>query len=141
MMRPSPAHTRTRTLQGRLGTHQDGSSSVRSTGRHADEVIPDLRQNGDEEKFEGDYSDELKRLETFVKGDFTDNDYDLEMSEDGVERAEVSPAAERLYGGSGRFQIYGREQRGSATMSTDLLAEIESRSFDAKPVKEMAIPD
>ena len=140
MMRPSPAHTRTRTLQGRLGTHQDGSSSVRSTGRHADEVIPDLRQNGDEEKFEGDYSDELKRLETFVKGEFTDNDYDLEMSEDGDERAEISPAAERLSGGADRFQIYGREQRGSATMSTDMLAEIESRSFDANPVKEMATP-
>ena len=141
MMRPSPAHTRTRTLQGRLGTRQDGSTSgVRSTGRHADEVITDLRQNGDEEKFEGDYSDELKRLETFVKGEFTDNDYDLEMSEDGDERAEVSPADERLYGGEDRFQIYGREQRGSATMSTEMLAEIESRSFDANPVKEMATP-
>ena len=77
------ARIRSRTLHPRIGTHQDGSSSVRSTGRHADEVIPDLRQNGDEEKFEGDYSDELKRLETFVKGEFTDNDYDLEMSEDG----------------------------------------------------------
>jgi len=86
-------------------------SDLLTTGRHADEVIPDLRQNGDEEKFEGDSSDERKRLETFVKGEFTDNDYDLEMSEDGDERAEVSPAAERLYGGSDRFQIYGREQR------------------------------
>ena len=140
MMRPSPAHTRTRTLQERLGISQDGSSGVRSTGRHAEEVITDLRQNGDEENEEDDYFNELSSPEIIKRDDFCDNDYDLDLSEDGVERAEVTPAAERLSGGADRFQIYGREQRGSATMSTDMIAEIESRSFDAKPVKEMAIP-
>ena len=139
-MRPSPAHTRTRTLQGRLGTHQDGSTGVRSTGRHAEEVITDLRQNGDEENEEDDYFNELSSPEIIKRDDFCDNDYDLDLSEDDVERAEITPAAERLSGGADRFQIYGREQRGSATKSTDMIAEIESRSFDAKPVKEMAIP-
>ena len=140
IMRPSPARTRTRTLQERLGIQQNGSTGVRSTGRHADEVIPDQRLNVDEDNVEDDYFNELSSPEIIERDNFCDNDYDLDLSEDGDERAEVTPAAERLSGGADRFQIYGREQRGSATMSTDMLAEIESRSFEANPVKEMATP-
>ena len=59
MMRQSPAHTRMRTLQERLGTQQNGSTGVRSTGRHAEEVNPDQQQNGDEDNVEDDYFNEL----------------------------------------------------------------------------------
>ena len=79
-------------------THQNGSTSVRSSGLRAEEPIPDQRLNVDEENIEGDYSDELKKLETFVKEDFVDNDYDLELSEDDDERAVTTPAVERLLG-------------------------------------------
>ena len=78
MMRQSPAHTRTRTLQERLGTQQDGSSGVRSTGRHAEEVNPDQRQNGDEDNVEDDYFNELSSPEIIKRDNFCDNDYDVD---------------------------------------------------------------
>ena len=118
-MQPTLAHTRARTLQGRLGTQQNGSTSVRSSGRLAEELIPDQRHNV--ENIEGDYSDELRRLETFMNDDSVDNDYDLEMSEDDDEHAVTTPAAERLSGGEDGFQTYGREQRRSTTNTTDML--------------------
>ena len=140
MMRPSPAHTRTRTLQGRLGTRQDGSSGVRSTGRHAEEVIPDLRQNGDEDNEENDYFNELRSPEIIKKGHLCDDDYDLEYDSDVDKVPETTPAAERLLGGADSFQNYMREQRESTTRSSDILAEIEPRPFETIPVKEMATP-
>ena len=66
-MKPTTALTRARTLQERLGNRQDGSSGVRSTGRHAEEVITDLRQNGDEEVEENDYFNELRSPEIITK--------------------------------------------------------------------------
>ena len=81
IMQPTPAHTRARTLQERLGTQQNGSTSVRSSGRLAVELIPDQRENVDEANFEGEYSDEMRRLGTFMDDDFYENDYELEMCE------------------------------------------------------------
>ena len=52
----------------------------------------------------GDYSDELKKLETFVNDDFLDNDYDLELGEDDDERAVTTPAADRSFGGTESFK-------------------------------------
>ena len=111
-MQPTPAHTRARTLQGRLGTQQNGSTSVRSSGRLAEELIPDQRYNV--ENVEGDYSDELRRLETFMNEDSVDNDYDLEMGEDDDEHAVTTPAAERLFGGEDGFQTYAIWARAAA---------------------------
>ena len=63
-MQPSPAHTRTRTLQERLGiprTYQNGSTGVRSVGRHAGELNPAAHQHdGIEEIEEDDYFNELR---------------------------------------------------------------------------------
>jgi hypothetical protein len=137
-MRPSPAHTRTRTLQGRLGTRQDGSASVRSRGRFAEELIPDLRQDGDEDNEENDYFNELRSPEIIKKGHLCDDDYDLEYDSDVDKVPETTPAAERLLGGADSFQNYMREQRESTTRSSDILAEIEPRPFETIPTKEMA---
>ena len=119
-MQPSPARTRARTLQGRSGSDQNGSTSIRSSVLRAEEPIPDQRLNVDEENVEGDYSDELKRLETFMNDDFLDTDYNLELGEDDYERAVTTPVAERLLGGADSFQKYGREQRESTTSITDM---------------------
>ena len=139
-MRSSPAHTRMRTLHDLLGNHQDGSTEVRSTGRRAEEVIPDQRQNGDEEKAEDDYFNELSSPELVVKDDFVDNDYDLKYDSDVDKIPVITPAAERLFGGADSFQTYMREQRESTTRSSDRLAEIEPRAFDTIPIKEVATP-
>jgi hypothetical protein len=140
MMRPSPAHTRTRTLQERLGIQQDGSSGVRSTGRHAEEVITDLRQNGDEEDEEDDYFNELSSPEIIKKDDFCDNDYDVDYDTDDDEVPVANPSAERKFGDDGDFQSYVREQRGYPSMDPNRVPKIKSRSFVSIPVKEMATP-
>ena len=77
-MKPTTALTRARTLQKRLGNQQNGSASVRSRGRFAEELIPDLRQNGDEDNEEDNYFNELRSPEIIKKGHFCDDDYDLE---------------------------------------------------------------
>ena len=140
MMRSSPAHTRTRTLQERLGIRQDGSASVRSRGRFAEELIPDLRQDGDEDNEENDYFNELRSPEIIKKGHLCDDDYDLEYDSDVDKVPETTPAAERLLGGADSFQNYMREQRESTTRSADMLAGIEPRPFETIPIKEMATP-
>ena len=139
-MRPSPAHTRTRTLQERLGIQQDGSSGVRSTGRHAEEVITDLRQNGDEENEEDDYFNELSSPEIIKRDDFCDNDYDVDYDTDDDEVPVANPSAERQFGDDGDFQSYVREQRGYPSMDPNRVPKIKSRSFESIPVKEMATP-
>ena len=93
------AYTRARTLQERLGTHQNGSTSVRSTGRLAEEPHPVHRPAGDEEHLEGDYFDELRSSEIIMNDDVCINDYDLDMSDDVDELPITSPAAERPFGG------------------------------------------
>ena len=114
--------------------------SVRSTGRRAEEVISDQQQNGDEEKAEDDYFNELSSPELVVKDDFVDNDYDLKYDSDVDKIPVTTPAAERLLGGADSFQTYMREQRESTTRSSDRLAEIETRAFDTIPIKEVATP-
>ena len=102
-MRPSPAHTRTRTLQERLGIQQNGSSGVRSIGRLAEEVITDLRQNGDEENEEDDYFNELSSPEIIKRDDFCDNDYDVDYDIDDDEVPVANPSAERQFGDDGEL--------------------------------------
>ena len=137
-MKPTTALTRARTLQERLGNQQNGSASVRSRGRFAEELIPDLRQNGDEDNEEDDYFNELRSPEIIKKGHLCDDDYDLEYDSDVDKVPETTPAAERLLGGADSFQNYMREQRESTTRSSDILAEIEPRPFETIPTKEMA---
>ena len=107
---------------------------------HVVEVIPDQQQNGDEEKAEDDYFNELSSPELVVKDDFVDNDYDLKYDSDVDKIPVTTPAAERLSGGADSFQTYMREQRESTTRSSDRLAEIEPRTFDTIPIKEVATP-
>jgi hypothetical protein len=87
------------------------------------ELIPDQRQNVDEDVFESDYSGELRRLETLNNNDFDMDDYDLEASEDVNEHPVTTLAAERLFGGEDNFQTYVREQQESMTNITDTLPE------------------
>ena len=129
-----------RTLHDLLGNHQDGSTEVRSTGRRAEEVISDQQQNGDEEKAEDDYFNELSSPELVVKDDFVDNDYDLKYDSEVDKIPVTTPAAERLSGGADSLLTYMREQRESTTRSSDRLAEIEPRTFDTIPIKEVATP-
>jgi hypothetical protein len=140
MMRSSPAHTRTRTLQERLGIQQNGSSGVRSVGRLAEEVITDLRQNGDEENEEDDYFNELSSPEIIKRDDFCDDDYDVDYDIDDDEVPVANPSAERQFGDDGDFQSYVREQRGYPSMDPNRVPKIKSRSFESIPVKEMATP-
>ena len=135
-MRSSPAHTRMRTLQYPLGSHQNGSTSVRSTGRRAEELIPDQRQNVDEDNVEDDYFNELRSPEIIKKDDFCDNDYDLKYDSDVDEVPVASPSAGRQFGDDRDFQTYMREQRESTTRSSDMLAEIEPRPFDTFSIKD-----
>ena len=139
-MKPTTALTRARTLQERLGNRQDGSSGVRSTGRHAEEVITDLRQNGDEEVEENDYFNELSSPEIIKRDDFCDDDYDVDYDIDDDEVPVANPSAERQFGEDGDFQSYVREQRGYPSMDPNRVPKIKSRSFESIPVKEMATP-
>jgi hypothetical protein len=72
--------------------------------------------------------------------DSVDNDYDLKYDSDVVKIPVTTPAAERLLGGADGFQTYMREQRNSTTRSSDMLADIEPRTFETFPIKEMATP-
>ena len=89
---------------------------------------------------EGDYFDELRGPEIIMDDDLCDNDYDLDMSNDADEHSVTSQVAARLFGGDDGYQTYVREQRGSMTIGTDTLSEIDSRSSEAIPLKEMASP-
>ena len=139
-MQPTPALTRARTLQELLGNHQNGSTRVRSSGRVAEELIPDQQQNGDEEHSGDDYFNQLSSPELVENDVSEDDDYDLDPDSDVNERPVTTPAAERVFGGADNFQTYGREQREPMTNITDTLPEAVSRSFEAMPVLEMATP-
>ena len=51
-MQPLPSRTRSSTLQDRLDTYQNGSTSVRSTVQLAEELHPVHRETGGEENLE-----------------------------------------------------------------------------------------
>ena len=108
IMQPLPAHTRARTLQKRLGTCQNGSTSVRSTGRLAEELNPAHRPAAVEDHLEGDYFNELRSPEIIMNDDSCDNDFNLDMSNDSDEHPVTSPAAARLSGGDDGYQTYPR---------------------------------
>ena len=139
-MQSLTAQTRARTLRERLSTDQNGSTSVRSTGRLAGDLNPVHRPAGVKAYLEGDYFDELRTTQTNMNDDFCDNDYDLDMSDHADELPITSPAAARLFGGIGGYQIYGREQRGSMTKGTVTFSDIDSRLYEATPFKEVASP-
>ena len=82
-MQPSPAPIRERArFRNAQVPTTNASTSARFNGRLAEELNPVHQPHGVEEQLEDGYSDELRRLETFMNDDFCDNDYDLDMGED-----------------------------------------------------------
>ena len=134
-MRSPPAHTRTRTLQERLGTHQNGSTGVRSTGRHAEEPHPVHRHDGVEEVEENDYFHELRSPEIITNHVFCDNGCDLDYYIDADKvPVTTSPSAERQFGDSGNKEFKACEERRSSASKIDTHGKFESRSLQAMPV-------
>ena len=137
-MQPTPAHTRTRTLRERLGVDQDGSTSVRFTGRLAEERLPVHRHGGVDED-EDDYFKGLRSPEITTNDDFCDNDYELGDDNDADKIPVTGPSAE-LPLGDDSFQAFLSEQRGYPSMDPDAIRKFTSRLPETKPVKEMATP-
>ena len=139
-MQPLTSRTQASTLQDRLDAYQNGSTSVRSTGRLAEELHPVHRETGDEDNLEGDYFDELRSPEIITNDGSCMNDNDLDMSDHADALHITSPAAERLFGGIGGCQTYGRDQRRSMTNRTDVFSETDSRLSEAILVQKVASP-
>ena len=87
---PLSAQTQARTRRERLSTDQNGSTSVRSTERIAEELHPVHQPAGVEENLEGDYFDELRSPEIIMNDDLCINDYDLDMSNEADELAIIA---------------------------------------------------
>ena len=132
---PIPAHTRARTLQDHIGAHQNGSTGVRSAGRHAEEPHPVHRHDGVEEVEENDYFNELRSPEIITNHVFCDLDYDIDADKVPVT---TSPSAERQFGGSGNKKFMACEERRSSASKIDIHGEFDARSFQAMPVDGMA---
>ena len=96
-------------LHPRLGAHQNGSTGVRSTGRHTEELNPVHRHGGVEETFEADFLYELEGKSTVAS--------DLKELVDCAANCmgkfsnwwSSGKSAERQFGGNGNKKFTARE--------------------------------
>ena len=107
--------TRSSTLQGGSGAHQNGSIKVRSEVQLADEGGAAFRQTGDVDDFEADYFDELSspNLIKTVDAGLANFDSDRVAGSSPMPRP-ISPV-ERLFGDGPEPEMKELESRWSMT--------------------------
>ena len=134
----STTRTRSSTLQDRIGAHQNGSTSVRSTEKLPEELHPVHRPAGDEENFEANYLYELESKRTIASDMKELVDYAAKCMAAFSSWWSSGSAAERQFGDSGSQKLMVREERRSRTSKIDPHGEFDSRSVQPIPVKEVA---